>query len=256
MKKIIITITSLFLSNLLVVGQTMDLKDFETFLGKEKSAALNQMNNSFEEFLKSNFPDTETENARIYKFLEGFTDWSNLEKSWIIDSENAKETLEQFENSGLRIEYWKYGYESYEPKYQIDSSVYPKEEIGNLDTLSLGELNLEDFEGFEEEIIPITNEDYDPELEEKLKRQRDSSQTLNLNGQFFYGLLKYGQNDSLIKEYTESIYAASDISTSFKAGGLTVENLDLSKPLRKRLIVMDFYYHFLKWNLENKKTTR
>ena len=250
MKKIITIIISLFLSNLLVVGQTSEVKNFDTFLGKEKTVALNQMNKSFESFLKTNFPDSKNENERIYLFLEGFKEWSNLEKDWIIDYENAIETLEQFENSGLRIEYWIYGYETYKPTYFIDSTILPQEYTSEIDTISLGDFKIE------KEIIPITNGNYDPELEEKLQKQRDSSQSLNLHGQFFYGLLKYGQNDTLIKEYTEAIYAVGDISTSLKAGGLTANHLDLSTPLRKRLIVMDFYYHFLKWNLENKKTTR
>lgn len=253
MNKVIFSFIILACSSNLLFSQKSDLEDFETFLGKEKSAALNQMNNSFEDFLKSNFPDIKNENDRIYLFLEGFKDWSNLEKDWIIDYENAKETLEQFENSGLRIEHWIYGYETYEPTYLIDNSILTQEDTSKLKTVSLEDLNIEDIE---EEIIPITNRDYNPELEEKLQRQRDSSQSLNLNGRFFYGLLEYGQNDSLIRGYTEAIYAAGDISVSLKAGGLTVENLDLSTPLRKRLIVMDFYYHFLKWNLENKKTTR
>ena len=204
-------------------------------------------------FLKTNYPKIDNENNRIYKFLDGYKNWSVLEKEWIIDYANAKETLDQFEKSGLRIEFWKYGYETYKPEYQIDSFILPQEDTSNLDTLSLKDLYVDDIE---EEIIPITNEDYDPELEEKLQRQRDSSQSFNHEGQFIYGLAKYGTNDSLVAGYIDAKYAAGDISPSLIVGGLTVHNLDLSVPLRKRIILMEFYYHFLQWSIENKKTTR
>lgn len=253
MKNITLTILTFILSSAILFGQKSDLTGFESFLGKEKTAALNELNRSFESFLKTNFPKIDNENNRIYKFLEGYKNWSVLEKEWIIDYANAKETLEQVEKSGLRIEFWKYGYETYKPEYQIDSSILLQEDTSNLDTLSLEELYLDNIE---EEIIPITNGDYDPELEEKLQRQRDSSQFFNHEGQFIYGLAKYGTNDSLVAGYVDAKYAAGDISPSLIVGGLTIDNLDLSKPLRKRIILMEFYYHFLKWNLENKKTTR
>lgn len=253
MKKIKLTILTIILSSTILLGQKSDLAGFESFLGKEKTIALNELNSSFESFLKRNYPKIDNENDRIYKFLDGYKNWSVLEKDWIIDYTDAKVTLEQFEKSGLRIEFWKYGYETYKPEYQIDSSILPQENTSNLDTLSLGELYVDDIE---EEIIPITKRDYDPELEEKLQKQRDSSQSFNYEGQFVYGLAKYGANDSLVAGYVDAKYAAGDISPSLIVGGLTIHNLDLSTPLRKRIILMEFYYHFLKWNLEKKKTTR
>jgi hypothetical protein len=253
MKKIKLTILTIILSSITLFGQESDLSGFESFLGKEKTIALNELNGSFESFLKTNYPKIDNENDRIYKFLDGYKNWSVLEKDWKIDNADAKKTLEQFEKSGLRIEFWKYGYETYKPEYQIDNSILPQEDTSNLDTLSLGDLYIDDIE---EEIIPITNGGYDPELEEKLQRQRDGSQSFNHTGQFIYGLAKYGSKDSLIAGYVDAKYAVGDISPSLIVGGLTVDNLDLSFPLRKRIILMEFYYHFLQWSIENKKKIR
>lgn len=261
MKNFTLTLLTTILSITFLFGQKSDLAEFESFLGKEKSAVLNQMNKSFEFFLKSNFPDIKDENERIYQFLEGFKDWSNLEKDWEINFQNARKTLNQFENSGLRIDYWIHGYETYKLTYQIDSFILPQEDTSSLPTISSKELYLEDtelfFEDIDDEIIPKVKNNYDPEIEKRLQRQRDSLQSINIEGKLFYGLLKYGQNDSLIKSHLEAIYFFGDgLYTPMEAIGIADQNLDLSTPLRKRLIVLDFFYHFLKWNLENKKTTR
>jgi hypothetical protein len=247
---IILCLTFTSYSNLLL-GQTSNLKEFETFLGKEKTAALNKLNVSFDNFLLTNYPKIESENESIYKYLETFQDWSVVDKEWILDYDLVQETLNKFENSGLRIEFWKFKYESYSPNYLIDSLYKPIEDSSNLKTLN--SLTVDDIE---EEIIPITNEDYDPELEKKLKRQRDSSQSFNRQGQFVYGLTKYGLNDTLIEGYVDAKYSAGDISPALIVGGLTFYKLDLSTPLRKRIILMEFYYHFLQWNLEDKKMKR
>ena len=85
MKNITLTILTIILSSNIFFGQKSDLAGFESFLGKEKAAALNELNRSFENFLKTNYPKIDNENNRIYKFLDGYKNWSVLEIAGIKD---------------------------------------------------------------------------------------------------------------------------------------------------------------------------
>ena len=94
-----------------------NLKQFNDFLGQDKANALNSGVESFDQFLKTNFPGKELK--RIKLFLEYLQKNLGPDSIWNLPTKRNKKIIAEFESSGLRKEIWVYGFEEYEPQYDI-----------------------------------------------------------------------------------------------------------------------------------------
>ena len=75
-----------------------DLKNFNEFLGKERSAALDKAIESYEKFLKVNYPNEKDQTARAKKFLTELRDLNYWDMNrWSFDTESNKKILEEWE---------------------------------------------------------------------------------------------------------------------------------------------------------------
>ena len=232
------------------------LQEFNNFLGTEKSNALDQMVKSFDNFLQINYPDKKTQGKRTRAFLEQLATNYSPDTNWTFDTEKNIEILRQLEVSGMRREIWLYGYEDFEPKYNIHSLFVDNED----DTIA--EYGILDIDLEEEELIPLTKRDSAQQSEfeerirkreEELQQKRDSALWLNMWGQFLYGLAKYSK-DTIITDYVEAQLAAGHISISIIIDGFLnyYTNKDYEKPLTKRVMVANLYGHLMRLDIERK----
>lgn len=227
-----------------------NLKGFNDFLGQDKANVLNSAVESFDQFLKTNFPDNESK--RTEAFLEYLQENFEPDSTWNLPTERNKKIISEFESSGLRKEVWIYGYEEYESLYDIYEFL-PPEEQDTSDIQDLGKLNLDDL--YEEELIPISNIDSaeiarrEKEMEERIR----NSLHFNNNGQYLYALAKFNLSDTTIQGYVDAKIVAGDISPVLIASGLLSQNIDFEDPFIKRILVTEFYYWIMKWDIERKE---
>lgn len=249
MKHPLYILSIIILTGFSCYGQTSDKDDiegFNKFLGYEKSDAMNKAIASFDRFLKNNFPNQNNQSDRIKKFLLQLQDSFSSDSTWIFETQTNQKIIEEWETSGLRKEVWLYGFEDYEPKYNIHEMLYSREP----DTLyDLGELKID---SIEEIIIPILGVDSvehakrEKEMEERLK----NSLATNTYGEFLYGLAKYAPSDTLIKPYVDLKAVAGDVAPELIIPGLLNHVSDYDEPFIKRIILIETYYLLMKSDAE------
>lgn len=229
-----------------------DLEKFNQFLGLQKAEALDLAVDSFDKFLKKNYKTVHDYNDRVVSFIQDLyaNDFKPL-NHWQLDADTGREIVKKFEDSELRKDIWRYGYESYE----IDSSVievyeHVTDSIAN--DYFLNHPNLEDLD-LEEEVIPIAIQS--PILPDSIieqKRIEDSIDIANsIHGaefsQFIVGLYKYQKNNTVIQDIAVGNMITGEVSPHLKADAYLKmgDVLDYNNPFIKRIIVIDFYYRFV-----------
>jgi hypothetical protein len=124
--------------------------------------------------------------------------------------------------------------------------------VQDTSTQVIGELDLD---LIEEEIIPISNIDsveierHQKEMDERIR----NSLHFNSYGQYLYALAKYNLSDTTIQGYVEAKLAARNIDPSLIASGLLSQEIDFEDPFIKRILVADFYYWIMNWDIERKE---
>jgi hypothetical protein len=83
-----------------------------------------------------------------------------------------------------------------------------------------------------------------------MKLRYENSLHFNTYGQFLYGLAKYAPTDSFIIGYVDAKLLVGNISPSMLSDGLMKLNPDLQESFLKRIIVVEFYYQIMKWDIE------
>jgi hypothetical protein len=235
-----------------------DLKAFNDFLGQDKTTALNAAVKSFDHFLKTNYSDFDNQTKRTKAFLEYLQENFEPDSTWNLPTKRNQKIIFDFEASELRKEIWIYDYEEYEPKYDI-YKILPPEEQDTTNIQDLGELDLDDL--IEEEIIPILNID-SAEIarreKEIARREKETEERIrnslhfNNYGQYLYALAKYNVNDTTIQEYVDAKVVGGDFSPVLIASGLLSQKIDFEDPFIKRILVTEFYYWIMKWDIERK----
>ncbi|MCZ4410599.1 hypothetical protein O3Q51_17415 [Cryomorphaceae bacterium 1068] len=229
------------------------LKAFNETLGVEKSKALDEAVVSFEEFLTVNYPNQKTYSERAFSFLleldsacrDGLNFGANW--PWQFNTEDNSRIVDLFENSGLRRELWLYGYEEYYPKNDLtellDTSImYFFPDTFSPVTLRSDSILMEEAEWFSR----MQGYDYDTLLKSmKAKREmRKNSLYYNEYGDFIYALMKYSEDSSYVKSYSEAQIQIA-LSPCVLVPSLIEFNeteVDLSDSFIKRIVVVEFYY--------------
>lgn len=228
-----------------------NLDEFNKFLGQEKSLAFNNLVESFDSFIKSNYPDNDNHSDKIRMFLKKFSNEFLLDSLWVFQTSTNQEIFELIESSGLRREIWVYQYEDYEPNYNIFELISENKPDSTYDTV----VSVMDYPMTDEILTTQTTEDSikfaerDKELYEKYSKQL----TFNIYGQYLYGLAKYNPTNDFIQEYVKVKIAAGDIAYEIMSNVLLdgVENYD--EPFIKRMIATEIYYDLIKWDIQRKK---
>jgi hypothetical protein len=232
--------------------QNNNLKDFNDFLGQEKATALNSAVESFDQFLMANYPDLDNQSNRTREFLEYIQKNFDPDSTWNLLNNRNQKIISDFESSGLRKEIWLYGYEEYEPQYDIYEILPPEEE----DTSNIQVIDARDLENiFGDETISISNIDsaeivrQEKEMEERMR----NSLHFNSYGQYFYALAKFNLNDTSIQYYVEVKILMADISPVLIASGFLHQEVDFENPFIKRILVTELYYWIMKRDIERKE---
>ena len=240
------------------------LKAFNETFDSEKSKALDEAVDSFEEFLKVNFPNQKTYSERAFSFLLELDSACNdgavfdVNWSWKFNSKNIIRVVDLFENSGLRREIWLFGYEEYYPKHDLSDLLDTNIFYLSLDTFSPATIRsdselIEEAEWFSR----MQGYDYDTLLKSmKAKREmRKNSLYTNKYGDFIYGLLIHSKDSSYAKSIAEA-YFQYDISPCVLIPSLIEFNetkVDLTDPVIKRIVTVELYYPIIYNNVLNKK---
>lgn len=228
------------------------LEAFNETLGVEKSKALDETVDSFEEFLTVNYPNQKTYSERVFSFLLELDSACNdgifyaQDMSWTLNSDNDKRVVDLFENSGLRREIWLFGYEEYYPKNDIseflDSNIF----YSSPDTFYPATIQ-SDFELMEEAEYFSKMEGYNYDtllMSLNLKRERRKNSLYNNEfGDFIYGLIKHSDDSSWTKSFAMAQIQMS-VSPCVWVRSLIEFNetkVDLSDPLIKRIVAIQLY---------------
>lgn len=191
------------------------LKEFNNHLGQDKAAPLKKAADSFDKFLKTNFPDQTDQQQRALRFIQLISknEWPN--QDWDLPTEMNKKILEEFETSGLRKEFRLYGYEK-------------------------GSNDMED------EVISIIQGG-----DVNAQKTIDSSGYFRVFGLFRTSLAELSKADSLTLHYVEA-RDMGNLPYENLAKGLLANNFHYSDPIHKRIMIIDFYYDLMKWDVERK----
>lgn len=229
-----------------------ELENFNQFFGKERAATLEDAVDSFDRFIQVNYAEFENSTEQIEAFLKQITQYNEAQDSWILETERNSKIIESFESTGLRKEIWTYGYEDYESKHDFNEVLLPA--VPDTTPIrELGDLALDLME--EEIIVPLRK--VDPVEQERLEKEREArrlnSLQSNYQGDYVFALLKYSPKESFVYEFTESKYAAGvDISMAILAGAYLYSEVNYNDPLVKRLLVTDFYFWVMNWDVNRK----
>jgi hypothetical protein len=227
-----------------------NLNEFNDFLGKDRANALNSAVESLDQFLETNYSDFDNQTNRTKAFLEYFQENSKPDSSWYLPTKQIQKIISDFETSGLRKEIWVYGYEEYEPKYDIHNILPTEEE--EMDTSNIHELGEIEFVFSEDEIIPLSNIDTAEitRREKEMKERIRNSLHFNNYGQYLYALAKYNQSDTTIQKYVDNKILAGGHAPFLIASGLLNQKIDFENPFVKRILVTEFYFWIMTWDIE------
>jgi hypothetical protein len=211
-----------------------DLQGFNEFLGFEKQAALDSAVSSFQEFLNLNYEGPDG----IIHFLIRIRDSGSFDPNWVLPRAKSKKILEAWEISGLRKDIWLYGYEDYQLNYNPKDLLEDQVLSPVMDSIYIE---------IEDEIVPLTNHS----TTDTLEPNRANQLSRNRRGQFNYALAKFASNDPFISGYVEAVDVAGDISSRLSANAFISDLKNYEEPFAVRVIVIEFYYGLMKYDLEN-----
>ena len=230
-----------------------NLHDFNNYLGKEKAEALEEAVTSFDRFLKSNFPEPDTYNEKVIEFLNFLAD-NNLEPNpnWKLNAKSNSHILKRFEETTLRADIWRYGFENFTYDNYLDSmymhlndSIFQTQRKSHKPLGSLDDLDLPDIE------LPEI-----PDSILKLQNIKDSIRFADRKhgsrySQYVIGFYLHEKEDTSVQLYVKSKLIAGSISPHLIVSGLLNEEsaMDFSSPFTKILIVMELFFNIMEWDI-------
>lgn len=261
---VILTISVIGCSTTGQKSQENRLMDFNSTLGEQKAAALDEAIDSFDEFLQVNFPNEKTYQDRAFSFLLELDSACKdgialaLDTSWSLNPENHQRVFDLFENSGLRREIWLFGYEEYYPKNDLsellDSNIF----YSSPDTFSPATIQ-SDSQLMEEAAYFSKREgyNYDTLLKSlKFKRERSINSLYNNQfGDYIYGLIKHSGDSSWTKGFAMEQMQMS-VSPCVLVPSLIEFNetkVDLSDPFIKCIVAIELYVPMIYNDMLRKK---
>jgi hypothetical protein len=200
------------------------IEKFETFLGKEKSNALNEKVKCFEIFIKDNFDSLSFEKG-VEKYLKIIGKNEYLSYEWDFKNIDKKRITELFKKSGLDKELWIKPDTVYKDKHGITKKYY----IDENDTLTITG-----------EMLPITRGK--PKSIDEIIEEEKEFYTFNYNSKFIKALDLIKDNDSLIIHYLDAkIGSGGDLDAKFIANELLYDKPEYSDYFTKRIIVIELF---------------
>jgi hypothetical protein len=231
-------------STITVLGQTT----FQDYLGKEKSYALDQLIQLFDNEISSHIKDDYDTNMVIKDFVELSEVCAPyfLNDFLQVDSIKAKHILQLIESSGLRQEIWLYdtleysGNETIAYYHKIQDSLRKTDKFNILFDLGNVVDSFPEFLDFPFDTIPVIT--------------FDTTRLISRYSKIVEALHKCCSENELINDYCETKIMSDEVSPTI----LAVSILDYAKDIElndyqvKVILVTEFYYHFLYNSIFNK----
>jgi hypothetical protein len=213
-------------------------KQFELFKKEfpdSQAVVLDKIVQSYNAFLSTNYPNQKSIGARTESYLLSLESNNNImlfDTSWIFETIKNIEILKQLEDSGLRKEFYLWGYER-------DINPY-REMYQNWLSDSIERVN---------PISSISEYDYLMHIQEF-----DSAQFINTESKFVRAFKKYLNNPNM-NTYFKAFYEEDNMSPSVLAVGLAKEfsTGELSNPIIQLLIFREFYNSQMVMDIERTK---
>lgn len=239
LKKLLIFLVSFCQAMLLSQDSgAQNLASFNSDLGANRAALLDQTIVSFDAFLETNFGEERKTNDRIKAYLRSEMLLNNANPEWKIDRALVEELLLNWELSGLRREIYLRSDEAYSSSQHL-SDFLPKVEQSHepMKIISVHFDSLHDSLLFQE-FSAIAYGDL-PDYKERVYLRP------NVCGKFFIALAKNALPNIEIQEYLETSLSENFISRGVFAGGLLEHISNFNNPFWKRIIVAEFYFFTL-----------
>ena len=225
--------------------------EFEAYLGEPKTTACNRALDSFDKFLETNYKDYQTNGQRTKAFLERIKADINIDTTWLIPNTNEnKDILKEWESSGLRKDIWLYSKEEYDTIYDVASLLnrpeIPLDSLPEIDFIGL-DLDLTD-----EDIEMFKNSDTTGYAQRKRLHEERMKNVLwyNEHGKFLFALAKFAIQDSMVYKYVSAKERMGNISPVLVASGLLEDVKDFNDPFLKKILVSEFYFFILRWDIK------
>jgi hypothetical protein len=218
-------------------SQLSERQRFLNELGTEKSESFKLLNDSYELFLKTNFPNKsglgEQSREFIIRIIED-------REPFIFDSLIAIQVITEFERTGLRKDISLFYGESYKPTYDVEQFLPVREQSSNV--------NLSEVDDDFEDLIPLDTIELSEEQKLiNLERERELEEARkwytypNKNGLYNYALAKTFKSDTSFLVYCELRHYGL-------APALTTKYSELPEHELKRWknqvpLMVDYYFH-------------
>ena len=242
-KKIIRLLSIIFILNSVFACKsetTKYSKQFEHFKKEfpdSQAFVLEEIIQSFNEFLITNYPQQETVGAKIEAYLLSLGNYNSLmlfDTNWIFDTNKNIAILKHFEDSGLRKEFYLWGYEYKENPYKNNY------EIWLLDSNSK-EIPRPPFGDQQQYLL-------------KQVQEFDSTYSIKTNGKFV-NTTKKVLNDPDLNNYFNVFSAENNMSPVILIEGLpqVLSNEEISNPIVQLLLFREFFYTQMVMDIERTK---
>ncbi|MCB0402497.1 MAG: hypothetical protein KDD41_10470 [Flavobacteriales bacterium] len=229
---------------------------FYAYFGEGQAQALKSAVKSLDTFLDQNFKGNEEE--QIVAFLEYIKEEHGPDSTWKYNTTNDSLIIFSFEKSGLRKEFWLYGYEIdtlvedekvlnfYRPVNADSLEIYDVAEDQLEEILLELEKSLEDFDDLEQNDSLVNYQ-----IEQDSIRHRDMK-IENWESKIPYALYKFNDGDTLIMNYVDVKQQVGTILSYLLADGLLrSDHKGYQSEFFKIILVTEFYYYAMLSNLYN-----
>lgn len=228
--------TIIFLSLFSCSGQPSERQQFLNELGNEKSESFEFLTDSYELFLKINYPNISRVGEQSREFMIQIIE---DHEPFIFDSLNAIQVLTELERTGLRKDIYLYYGEIYKPTYDVEQFL-PIVEPSNVDFSEVDD----DFV----DLLPLDSIEISKEQKQiNLERERELIEERkwytfpNENGLYNYALSKTFKSDTSFVTYCEVRYhgLSPDLTTALSE--ISEHELELWQ--NQLPLMVDFYFH-------------
>ncbi len=223
------------------------MNKFDNFLGPEKATAFNNVLESFENFLLTNFRQEQSEHDKIKAFLEYIAENNGPDSSWIYETNENRNIYDLLESSGMRVEIICNGWEFDD---YFDSFLNSLPDIENIDSIELIE-----------EIV-LEDENLYSEEEQKAWRRRDSLNEIRIQnmyrinsfGKYIRGIELIAKDNPQILEYIGAVRTGSKIRELDHLAESFLENVEnFDTPIMKRIIMVELYLDLMNKDLNEQR---
>jgi hypothetical protein len=227
---------------------TIQYSSFKSNFTKDQAIILDEILASFNEFLVVNYPNQKTIGAKTKEYLLSHEKLSSkpikngkyyvvFDDNWIFNTLENYELLDRFEKSGLRLQFYIWGYERNDNPYEIQLDKWLEDSLQN-----------DSYEFYTSD----SAYNHISFLNHRLQ-EYDSSLFVNTDSKFVT-LTKDALNDTIMNAYFDAYYEQDNMSPAVLLGGLIkYDDDELSNPIIQLLIFREIFYSQMQADIDLNK---